>query len=145
MEPPTENGNLDLRIEPASAIPIYAQVVEQIKTLVATRALREGDLVASVRDLASSLRINRNTVAKAYQMLEGESVLETRQGQGTFVAAVGPRWSRGERLRRLERSLDRSLVEAYHLEIPFEEVPSVLERRIRGFRGRSKRARESRR
>ena len=48
----------------------------------------------------------------------------------------GPRWSRQERMSRLERSLDRSLVEAYHLEIPFDEVPSVLDRRIGSFRGR---------
>jgi GntR family transcriptional regulator len=126
---------MDLRIDPASAIPLYAQVAEQIKALVATRALRPGDPVLSVRVLSARLRINRNTAAKAYQILEGEGVLETRAGQGTFVASAGPRWSREERLRRLERSLDRSLVEAFHLEIPFEEVPAVLEGRIRSFPG----------
>ncbi len=129
---------MDLRIDPASAIPLYAQVADQIKALVATRALRPGDPVLSVRELATQLRINRNTAAKAYQILEGEGVLESRVGQGTFVGSAGPRWSRQERLRRLERSLDRSLVEAYHLEIPFEEVPSVLEGRIESFPGNSK-------
>jgi GntR family transcriptional regulator len=124
---------MDLRIDPANAIPLYAQVAEQIKALVATRALRPGDSILSVRELATRLRINRNTAAKAYQILEGEGVLASRAGQGTFVASSGPPWSREERLRRLGRSLDRSLVEAYHLEIPFEEVTSVLEGRIRSF------------
>ena len=129
---------MDLRIDAASAVPIYAQVVDQIKALVATRALRVGDPMPSVRELASTLRINRNTAAKAYQILEAEGVLETRAGQGSFVGQEGPRWSRQERMSRLERSLDRSLVEAYHLEIPFEDVPSVLDRRIGSFRGRGR-------
>ena len=128
---------MDLRIDAASAVPIYAQVVDQIKALVATRALRVGDPMPSVRELASTLRINRNTAAKAYQILEAEGVLETRAGQGSFVGQEGPRWSLQERMSRLERSLDRSLVEAYHLEIPFDEVPSVLDRRIGNFPGRA--------
>ena len=127
---------MDLRIDAANAVPIYAQVVDQIKALVASRALRVGDPVPSVRELASTLRINRNTAAKAYQILEAEGVLETRAGQGSFVGQEGPRWSLQERMSRLERSLDRSLVEAYHLEIPFDEVPSVLDRRIGNFPGR---------
>ncbi len=129
---------MDLRIDAASAVPIYAQVVDQIKALVATRALRVGDPMPSVRELASTLRINRNTAAKAYQILEAEGVLETRAGQGSFVGQEGPRWSRQERMSRLERSLDRSLVEAYHLEIPFEDVPTVLDRRIGTFRRRGR-------
>ena len=124
---------MDLRIDPTSAVPIYVQVVDQIKALVATRAVRPGDALPSVRELAAKMRINRNTAAKAYQTLEGEGGLETRAGQGTFVRAGGPCWSQDERLRRLEKSLDRSIVEAYHLEISFEEVRTVLERRMREF------------
>ena len=124
---------MDLRIDSASAVPIYAQVVEQVKTLVAARALRPGDRVLSVRELAATLRINRNTAAKAYQILESEGVLQTRHGLGTFVGAVAPRWSRQERVHRVERHLDRSLVEAFHLEIPLGDVPPILERRIRAF------------
>jgi GntR family transcriptional regulator len=125
---------MELRIDPASPVPIYAQVVEQIKALVATRALRAGDGVPSVRELAATLRINRNTASKAYQQLESEGVLETRHGQGTFIGTEGPRWSMQERMQRLERSLDRSIVEACHLEIPFDEMPGILDRRIQDFR-----------
>ncbi len=124
---------MELRIDPASAVPIYAQVVEQIRTLVAVRALRPGDRLPSVRELAASVRINRNTAAKAYQILESRGVLEIRVGQGTFVADGVPPFSSDERLRRLEHSLSRALVEAYHLEIPFEQLPEILERLIREF------------
>jgi len=124
---------VELQLDPASAVPIYAQIVEQIRALVATRAVRVGDRLPSVRDLASILRVNRNTAAKAYQALESDGVIETRAGQGCFVTEGGPRWSRAERYRRLEKSLDRALIEATHLEIPFEEVPGVLDHRIREF------------
>jgi GntR family transcriptional regulator len=128
---------MDLRIDPASATPIYAQVVDQIRALVATRALRAGDQLPSVRDLAVRLRVNRNTAAKAYQILEVDGVIETRAGQGSFVADGTPRWSREERYRRVEKALDHSLVEAHHLDVPFEEVPQILDRRIRSFTRRS--------
>src|SRR5258706_9252303 len=91
---------MELRIDPASAVPIYAQVVDQIRSLVASRALRAGDQLPSVRDLAVTLRVNRNTAAKAYQILEADGVIETRAGQGSFIADGTPRWSREERYRR---------------------------------------------
>ena len=124
---------MELRIDAASAVPIYAQVVEQIRTLVALRALRPGDQLPSVRELATSLRINRNTAAKAYQLLESMGVLDTRAGQGTFVADGVTPWSEEERQRRLESSLERALVEAYHLEIPFDEIPAALDRVMKEF------------
>jgi GntR family transcriptional regulator len=119
-----------LVIDPASPVPIYAQVVEQIRSLVATRAARPGDRLPTVRDLAASLRINRNTAAKAYQLLEAEGVVASRPGQGTFIIGTGSRWSLAERIRRFEHSLDRALVEAYHMEIPFETIPTILQERI---------------
>lgn len=124
---------MELRIDPASAVPVYAQIVEQVRSLVASRALRAGDQLPSVRDLAATLRVNRNTASKAYQALEAEGVIETRAGHGCFVADGHPRWSREERVERVERALDRALVEAFHVEIPFDDVPPILERRIRAF------------
>ena len=133
-----DEKDMELRIDPSSAVPVYAQVVEQVRTLVALRALRPGDKLPSVRELAAQVRINRNTAAKAYQLLEAMGVLETRAGQGTFVADGVPPWSRDERLRRFEHSLNRALVEAYHLEIPFDEVLEITERLVRDFeRGRA--------
>jgi GntR family transcriptional regulator len=124
---------MDLQLDPASAVPIYAQIVEQVRALVATRALRPGDKLPSVRELAAGLRVNRNTAAKAYHALESDGVVETRAGQGCFIADGGPRWSRAERYRRIDRSVDRTLVEAHHLEIPLEELPDIVGRRIENF------------
>jgi len=124
---------MELRIDLALAVPVYAQVVEQVRMLIALRALRPGDKLPSVRGLAAQVRIKRNTAAKAYQLLEAAGVLETRAGQGTFVADGVPPWSRDERLRRFEHSINRALVEAYHLEIPFDEVLKITERLARGF------------
>jgi GntR family transcriptional regulator len=124
---------MELRIDPSSAVPVYAQVVEQVRTLIALRALRPGDKLPSVRELAAQVRINRNTAAKAYQLLEAAGVLETRAGQGTFVADGVPPWSRDERLRRLEASIGRALIEAYHLGIPFDEVLEITERLARAY------------
>jgi GntR family transcriptional regulator len=122
---------MELRIDPASAVPVYAQVVEQVRTLIALRALRPGDKLPSVRELAAQVRINRNTAAKAYQLLESAGVLETRAGQGTFVADGVSPWSKNERLRRLEQSINRALIEAYHLGVPFDEVVKITERLAR--------------
>jgi GntR family transcriptional regulator len=121
-------------------VPVYAQVVEQVRTLIALRVLRPGDKLPSVRELAAQVRINRNTAAKAYQLLEAAGVLETRAGQGTFVAEGVPAWSRDERLRRLEQTINRALVEAYHLGVPFDEVLKITERLMREFEN-GKRAR----
>ncbi|HXI03630.1 MAG TPA: GntR family transcriptional regulator [Candidatus Saccharimonadales bacterium] len=128
---------MELKLDPASSVPIYAQVVDQVRALVASRALRAGDQLPSVRELAASLRVNRNTAAKAYQMLESDGVIETRQGQGCFIAEGVPRWSRSERYRRIESILDRALVEASHLGIPFNELPGLVEKRVQAFESRS--------
>ncbi|MBI3448673.1 MAG: GntR family transcriptional regulator [Acidobacteria bacterium] len=135
---------MNLRIDPASATPIYAQIVEQVRSLVASRALRPGDLLPSVRDLAVTLRVNRNTAAKAYQVLEADGVVETRAGQGSFVASGSPRWSREERYRRVEHAVDRALVEAHHVDVPLEEVPPMVEKRIRSFTRRAPRGGQER-
>ena len=124
---------MDLQLDPASAVPIYAQIVDQVRALVATRAFRPGDKLPSVRELAANLRVNRNTAAKAYQALEADGIVETRAGQGCFIADGGPRWSRAERYRRIDLSVDRTLVEAHHLEIPLQEVPHIVDRRIKKF------------
>lgn len=126
---------MNLRIDPASSIPIYSQVADQIKALVASRALRPGDRLPSVRDLAVALRVNRNTAARAYQMLEMENVIESRRGDGCFIASAPPVWSPEERKRRLEVILDRALVEAFHLGIPFEEVKALLDGRMQRYAG----------
>src|SRR5688572_31999663 len=76
-----------IKPNPSLGVPIYLQLVEQVKHAIETGALRPGDQLPSIRPLAEELVINANTVAKAYRELESEGVIELRQGAGAFVAA----------------------------------------------------------
>ena len=75
-------------VDPADAVPIWRQIEDGVRRLVACGGMRPGEAVPSVRDLARDLRVNPATVAKAYQRLTDEGLLEVRRGEGTFVAAA---------------------------------------------------------
>jgi GntR family transcriptional regulator len=77
------------RTNPTSGVPVYLQLVEQVKHAIDIGALRAGDQLPGIRRVAEELVINPNTVAKAYRDLEHEGVIELRQGSGAFVAEVG--------------------------------------------------------
>src|SRR5512142_163856 len=77
------------RVNPSLGVPIYLQLMEQVKHAIETRALREGDQLPGIRPLAEELVINPNTVAKAYRELEHEGIIELRHGAGAFVAHDG--------------------------------------------------------
>jgi GntR family transcriptional regulator len=91
-----------IRIDPADATPIWSQIEESLRRLVASGALKPGAAVPSVRDLARDLNVNPATVAKAYQRLTEAGVLAVRRGEGTYVADAPPAMSRGERARILK-------------------------------------------
>ncbi len=76
---------MEIRIDPDSAVPIYLQIVHAVKHQVASGELKPGAQLPTVRELATSLRINPNTVARAYTLLDGDSVITTQQGRGTYV------------------------------------------------------------
>lgn len=77
---------MNVRISTASRIPIYIQIVDRIRHLVATGALEPGDQLPTIRQLAVDLRVDPNTVARAYSILDKEGVISTQQGRGTFIA-----------------------------------------------------------
>src|SRR3954452_12338183 len=79
-----------LKPNPSSGVPIYLQLMEQVKHSIETGALRPGEQLPGIRPLAEELVINPNTVAKAYRELEHEGVIELRHGAGAFVSANGP-------------------------------------------------------
>ena len=97
----------DLRIDPTDATPIWSQIEEGLRRLVASGALAPGAPVPSVRDLARELRINPATVAKAYQRLTDAGVLTVRRGDGTYVAEKPPAMSKAERARLLREAAVR--------------------------------------
>ncbi|WP_206830208.1 GntR family transcriptional regulator [Alicyclobacillus fructus] len=116
-----------LQVDPRSPTPVYQQIVDGIKAAVAAGWLQPGDRLPSVRDLAVSLAINHNTVAKAYQELERSRVIEVVRGRGTFVAQPGqrPPPDVAERMDKLRDSLRLAWIEAYHLgleEAEFERM-----------------------
>ncbi|MEW6567319.1 MAG: GntR family transcriptional regulator [Chloroflexota bacterium] len=93
-----------------SHVPIYLQIVERIKSLVATGSLQPGDQLPTVRQLAADLRVNFNTVARAYRILDQAGLISTQQGRGTYVLEALPP-GQAERLRRLTlRGLVRSFL-----------------------------------
>ena len=93
-----------LRVDPAEAMPIWRQIEEGLRRLVASRALAPGALVPSVRDLARDLGVNPNTVVKAYQRLVEGGVLTVRRGEGTYVADAPPALQAEDRARRLQEA-----------------------------------------
>jgi GntR family transcriptional regulator len=103
---------VDLKIDTGNGVPIYLQIVEQIKRSVAMGRLQAEEGLPSVRQLAVDLTINPNTVARAYLELEHDGVIYKRQGQGTFVAAQGVEASRRERQKAVAGMLEKAIEEA---------------------------------
>lgn len=103
---------MDFKIDTGNGVPIYLQIVEQVKWSVAMGRLKPEDGLPSVRQLAVDLTINPNTVARAYLELEHESVIYKRQGQGTFVSANAVEASRRERLKAVSALMEKAVAEA---------------------------------
>lgn len=120
---------MQLQISVQDGAPIYQQIVEQVKLLVAGGRLKPGDDVPPIRVLAEQLRINPNTVARAYLELEREGIVAMRQGFGTTVAQVKTYLPRREKLRILAKPADVLLTNARHLNVEFEEVVELLRER----------------
>jgi GntR family transcriptional regulator len=94
-----------LRPNPASGVPIYLQLMEQVRHAIATGALRPGEQLPGLRKVAEELVINPNTVAKAYRELEHEGVIELRQGAGAFVSDNAPSKQDAEKLRAAQAAV----------------------------------------
>jgi GntR family transcriptional regulator len=115
-----------IRVNPALPVPIWSQIEDGVRQLVATGALAPGAAMPSVRDLARAERINPNTAAKAYQRLVEAGVLETRRGEGTFVAAQPPSMPTAERSRTLRDGALRYASLALNLGASRSEAATVL-------------------
>lgn len=96
-----------LRVDPGDAVPIWRQIEEGVRRLIAVGTLPAGDPVPSVRDLARELRVNPATVSRAYQRLTDSGVLTVRRGEGTFVSENGPSMRKTERKHALREGAIR--------------------------------------
>ena len=124
---------MEFQCDPTSRVPIYRQLMDQVRQAVARGRLRAGSRLPSVRVLSRELVVNPNTIARAYTELEREGVLNTRQGLGVFVAEPQAELSAAVRRERLSAALDRFLTEAVHLGFTSDEVMSSVAKRMRGF------------
>jgi GntR family transcriptional regulator len=120
---------MQLRISVQDGAPIYQQIIEQIKYLIAAGRLKPDDDVPPIRVLAEQLRINPNTVARAYLELEREGLLTMRQGFGTKVARVKSLLPRREKMRLLAEPADVLLTHARHLNVGLDEIIALLRER----------------
>ncbi len=120
-------------IDYQTGVPVYLQLMQQVKSAVASGTLRSGDQLPSVRAMAEELRVNRNTVARAWADLEGEGVIANRQGLGCFVTHKITVLRRSVRNERLATALDQVVVQAHQLQVTDETLRALLDERIRHF------------
>jgi DNA-binding transcriptional regulator YhcF (GntR family) len=116
-----------------SGKPVYLQLVDQVKAAAASGAVKPGDPLPSIRPLAEELRLNRNTVAKAYAELEHERVIETVAGKGCFLRASASPFRKDVRLKLLAGAIDDAVVQAHHLQIAKSEFLRLSEDRFDAF------------
>ena len=126
---------LHLQIDPHSGVPVYRQVMDQIKYYAASGALKAGDQIPSIRDLARALSVNPTTVVKAYNELQHESVIEMRHGKGAFVAQEAVRMTQAERTKALRRLARQLVVEATQMGASAEVVLRVVREEMEVIRG----------
>lgn len=120
-----------MQLDPAGGIPLYLQIVDQFRAARLSGRYRPGDRIPPVRELALALRINPNTVAKAYRQLQAEGVLESRPGGGNFIASTPETALAAERQQRLHELLVFLLAETDSLHIPREQVLNALQYEIK--------------
>jgi GntR family transcriptional regulator len=122
-----ENIHLDFR----SGTPIYTQIVEQVKQQLVSGKLKPGDQLPTVRALALELRVNFNTVARAYRLLDEAGIISTQQGRGTYILEVPPP-ERTDKLRgqALETLTRNYLNEAFRLGCSQDEIKNALKKRL---------------
>ena len=120
----------------SSATPVYLQLVDQVKAAAASGALRQGEALPSIRPLAEELRVNRNTVAKAYGQLESEGVIETHPGRGSVLCATPSPLRKDARRKLLIGGVDELIVRAHHLQIPPAELIGLVRQRLDAMAGR---------
>ena len=116
-----------LKPNPSSGVPIYLQLMEQVKHAIETGALKPGEQLPSIRPLAEELVMNPNTVAKAYRELEHEGVIELRQGAGAFVSSRAPTQQDAERLQAAQTLVGQGIQRLRERGITDEEIRRLIE------------------
>jgi GntR family transcriptional regulator len=120
--------------------PVYLQLVDQVKSAAASGAMGDGEPLPSIRPLAEELRVNRNTVAKAYAELERQGVIETVAGKGCFIRNQASPFKKDVRLKLLTEEIDSAVVQAHHLRVDRAAFLKLAETRFDAFEEKRTRA-----
>ncbi|HXT59810.1 MAG TPA: GntR family transcriptional regulator [Pirellulales bacterium] len=120
---------MQLHISANDGLPIYLQIVNQVKYLVASGRLKPGEELTPIRVLAERLLVNHNTVARAYRELEAAGVVEKRRTAGTYVSDQGSPLARRERIKILTERIDALLAEARQMGVAFDDLMKLMQQR----------------
>jgi GntR family transcriptional regulator len=124
---------MEFRLEASARLPIYRQIVQQVREGVARGHLKFGEQLPSVRELSRILVVNPNTIARAYMELEREGILNNQPGRGVFVAEPRAQLAKDVRRRKLIELIDKFLTEAVHLGFSEADVVRLLSARSEQF------------
>lgn len=123
-----------------SGKPVYLQLVDQVKAAAASGAVQAGEPLPSIRPLAERLRVNRNTVAKAYAELESQRVIETVAGKGCFMLETASPFKKDARIKLLTEEVDQAVVQAHHLQVVKDDFLKLAHDRFDAFAHKRTRA-----
>ena len=126
------------QIDFKSGKPVYLQLVDQIRYAAASGGLRAGEPLPSIRPLAEELRVNRNTIAKAYAELENQGVIETIPGKGCFLRENHSPFTKYIRQKLLLKEVDAAVVTAHHLQVKRDDLLALVKVRLDYFERKSK-------
>ena len=127
-----------VQIDFKSGKPVYLQLVDQIRYAAASGGLRPGEPLPSIRPLAEELRVNRNTIAKAYAELESQGVIETLPGKGCFLKENNSPFTKSVRQKLLFAEIDEAVVMAHHLQVDREKFLALVRERLDFFERKAK-------
>ncbi len=119
-----------LHVEPSDGLAIYDQIVRQIKFAIASGAIRVGEYVPSVRELARDVAINQNTVARAYRQLQDDGVLQSVRGTGLVVTKGAVQRCRKQRLELIGRRIRAALVEGRQSQLEDDDLRDLVEHQL---------------
>src|SRR5215470_16870361 len=119
-----------IQINYKSGKPVYLQIVDQVKAAAASGALKPGEALPCIRPLAEELRVNRNTIAKAYSELESMGVIETLPGKGCFLKQNNSPFRKEVRRKMLIEEIDQAIVQAHHLQVSRDEFLEIIHERM---------------
>jgi GntR family transcriptional regulator len=120
---------MEIRLSSTDGVPVYRQIMNQVKYMIASGRLRPGQELPAIRTLAEKLVINPNTVVRAYTELQREGIVDSRHGSGTYVRDLPEREPTGAERKTLIPKIDSLVTDAVHLKVPIGEVVDLVRQR----------------